>query len=130
MEETKDNSPVVQIEKLSDWQPVVMESKEPVILDCYAEWCAPCKKLEPILTQKVLALDGKIKLVKLNIDHHPSLSQGLNIRSIPALFLIFKGNIVDAITGMPEESKLDEFIQTGLGVGEVETSENIMAEVL
>ena len=72
-----------------------MESKIPVVLHCYAEWCKPCKKLEPILNQKIKDIDGKIKLVKLNIDDLPKLSSGLNIRSIPAVFLVYNGNIVD-----------------------------------
>lgn len=68
----------------------------PVVLDCYADWCAPCKKLEPILKEQVMALEGKVKMVKLNIDSFPSLSSGLNIRSIPAVFLIYKGNVIDS----------------------------------
>ena len=74
-----------------------MESKLPVVLDCYADWCQPCKKLDPILQEKIKEFEGKLKLVKLNIDNHPKLSSGLNIRSIPTLFLIFNGNIVDML---------------------------------
>ena len=86
---------ICELKTLADWQPKVMEQQVPIILDCYAEWCGPCKKLEPILTEKVKALEGRIKMVKLNIDDLPQLSEGLNIRSIPAVFLIYKGNIVD-----------------------------------
>lgn len=69
----------------------------PVVLDCYADWCQPCKKLDPLLKEKMEGFEGKLKLVKLNIDNHPQLSTGLNIRSIPTLFLIFNGNIVDML---------------------------------
>jgi len=71
------------------------ETSVPVILDCYADWCAPCKKLEPVLKERVKAVEGKLKLVKLNIDSFPKLSSGLNIRSIPTVLLIYRGRLVD-----------------------------------
>ena len=68
----KEASPISELQKLSDWQPEVMESTIPVILDCYAEWCAPCKTLDPRLTERVLSYkEGQLKLVKLNIDNFP-----------------------------------------------------------
>lgn len=92
---------------MEDWQTVVMESKVPVILDCFAEWCQPCTRLKPLLQQKVLAYEGKLKLVMLDIDSFPQLTQGLNIRSVPSVFLIYKGSIVDMFQGMPKEDQLD-----------------------
>ena len=76
---------------------MVMEQEIPIILDCYAEWCKPCKKLEPILEEKIKEFEGKMKMVKLNIDDLPKLTTGLGIRSIPQVFLIYKGNIVDVM---------------------------------
>ena len=73
----------------------------PILLDCYADWCAPCKKLEPLLKDIVQSFEGKVRMVKLNIDNLPQLSTALNIRSLPTVFLIFKGNIVDTFTGLP-----------------------------
>jgi len=73
-----------------------------------------------------MAHEGKLKLVKLNIDSFPQLTQGLNIRSVPSVFLIFKGQIVDMVQGMVEPEKLDEFINTGLLVAGIETNENLM----
>ena len=83
-----------------------MEQKLPIVLDCFAEWCAPCKKLEPVLKDIVLSFDGKLKMVKLNIDNLPQLSTGLNIRSLPTVFLIYKGNIIDTFSGIPSEERL------------------------
>ena len=60
-----------EISDYAQWRTHVMEANLPVILDCYAEWCAPCKKLEPILVEKVRSFQGKLKLVKLNIDDLP-----------------------------------------------------------
>ena len=67
----KEEGPVITLKAMEEWQSVVMDSNIPVVLDCYAEWCAPCKKLDPKLTEKVISYDGKIKLVKLNIDDFP-----------------------------------------------------------
>lgn len=77
-----------------------------------------------------MAHEGKLKLVKLNIDSFPQLTQGLNIRSVPSVFLIFKGQIVDMVQGMVEPEKLDEFINTGLLVAGIETNENLMQDVV
>ena len=61
-----------EVTTYQEWQPKVMDQKDtPVILDCYADWCAPCRKLTPILEEKAIANDGKFKLVKLNIDNLP-----------------------------------------------------------
>jgi len=71
MKAAKADTPIVELQQLSEWLPEVMTAETPVIVDCYAEWCAPCKKLDPKLTEKVLSYDGKLKLVKLNIDNLP-----------------------------------------------------------
>ena len=99
-------------------------------MDCYAEWCKPCKKIEPILREKIESLEGKVRMVKLNIDDYPQLSTGLNIRSIPAVFLIYKGNIVDTFSGVPETKLIDEFFNTALLLNEMQTDEGIMDNVM
>jgi thioredoxin-like negative regulator of GroEL len=127
----KEASPITELQKLSDWQPEVMESPVPVILDCYADWCAPCKTLEPRLREKVLSYkEGQLKLVKLNIDNFPQLSTGLNIKQIPAVFLIFKGNVVDMFQGLPEDKIFDEFFNTALLLNSMATDQNIMEDVM
>jgi len=61
-----------EINTMEEWVPKVMNCKDkPIILDCYADWCAPCKKLTPILEEVTLANSGKFKLVKVNIDNLP-----------------------------------------------------------
>ena len=106
-----------------------MESEIPVVLDCYADWCAPCKKLDPKLTEKVLSYDGQIKLVKLNIDNFPQLSSGLNIKSIPSVFLIFSGNIVDMFQGIPNDKTFDEFFNTAILLNNLQSNTEIMTDV-
>jgi len=131
IKEAKEASPITELQKLSDWQLEVMESPVPVILDCYAEWCAPCKTLDPRLTEKVLSYqEGQLKLVKLNIDSFPQLSTGLSIKQIPAVFLIFKGNVVDMFQGLPDDKTFDEFFQTALLLNSMATDQNIMEDVM
>lgn len=77
-----------------------------------------------------MELDGKLKLVMMDIDSFPKLTQGLNIRSVPSVFLIYKGNIVDMFQGMPQEDQLDKFLQTGIIVSSLETDTNVMAEAM
>jgi thioredoxin len=100
IEAVKEESSIEEIASYNDWKPKVMEElNKPIILDCYADWCQPCKKLTPILENLAQEHAGKFKLVKLNIDNLPQLAQGLNVKSIPALFLIYRGNIVDTMVG-------------------------------
>ena len=105
---------IVELSDYSQWQPQVMESKVPVVLDCYAEWCAPCKKLEPVLKEATLNMEGKVKLVKLNVDDLPQLSTGLSVRALPSVFLIFQGKVVDMFQGIPDSKKLEEFFASAL----------------
>ena len=69
-------------------------------------------------------------MVKLNIDDLPQLSTGLNIRSIPAVFLIYKGNIIDMFQGIPEAKTIDDFFNTAVLLDQMQTDESIMDDVL
>jgi thioredoxin-like negative regulator of GroEL len=91
-----------------------MASKVPVILQCYADWCNPCHKLRPIIEEKVRASEGRLKLVLINIDLLPKISDSLGVKNIPAVFLVNRGNVADHFTGVPALDKLDDFINTGL----------------
>lgn len=77
-----------------------MKADQPIILDAYASWCAPCKKLAPILEQAAVDNEGKFKLIKMDIDNLPQLATGLAVKQVPALFLIYRGNVIDTMVGM------------------------------
>lgn len=102
----------------------------PVVLDCYAEWCAPCKKLDPILKDATMSMEGKVKLVKLNVDDLPQLSNGLNVRQLPSVFLIFQGKVVDMFTGLESQARIEEFFTTALYLQNMQTDENVMQETM
>ena len=119
-----------EVTSIDQWTTKVMEVKDkPIILDCYADWCAPCKKLTPVLEQLTQQNEGKFKLVKVNIDNLPQLATALQVRSIPTLFLIYRGNVMDTITGV-DQTKLQEMIKTALLVEQAQHDESIMHTTL
>ena len=91
---------------------VIEESKrQPVLVDFWAEWCGPCKQLAPVLEKVVRATKGKVKLVKMDIDKHPSIPGQLGIQSIPAVFAFVNGQPVDGFLGALPESQVMAFIE-------------------
>ncbi len=93
-------------------QDVIAESaKQPVLVDFWAPWCGPCKQLGPILEKAVAASQGKVKLVKMNIDDHPDIAGQLGIQSIPAVIAFQRGQPVDGFVGALPESQIKQFLE-------------------
>src|ERR1700745_687548 len=91
---------------------VIEESKrQPVLIDFWAPWCGPCRQLTPILEKAVRAAKGKVKLVKMNIDDHPSIPGQMGIQSIPAVIAFVNGQPIDGFLGALPESQITAFIQ-------------------
>ena len=91
---------------------MIEESKrQPVLVDFWAEWCGPCKQLGPVLEKVVRAAKGKVKLVKMDIDKHPSIPGQLGIQSIPAVFAFVNGQPIDGFLGALPESQITAFIE-------------------
>ena len=86
----------------------------PVLLDCWAPWCGPCRSLTPLLEKLADAYQGRFVLAKLNSDDNPGLAGALKLRSIPAVFLLIGGQVVDQFTGALPEGKLREFLDKHL----------------
>jgi putative thioredoxin len=91
---------------------VIEESKrQPVLVDFWAEWCGPCKQLGPVLEKVVRAAKGKVKLVKMDIDKHPTIPGQLGVQSIPAVFAFVNGQPVDGFLGALPEGQITAFIE-------------------
>ena len=91
---------------------VIEASQEvPVVVDFWAPWCGPCKQLGPVIEKVVKSAQGKVKLVKINIDDSPEIAQQLRIQSIPAVFAFHQGQPVDAFVGAQSESQIKAFVE-------------------
>jgi putative thioredoxin len=95
---------------------VIEASRQSIVLvDFWAEWCGPCKQLTPIIEKVVRSYGGKVKLVKMNIDQHPSIPSQLRVQSIPMVFAFRDGRPLDAFQGAQPESQVRAFIDRILG---------------
>jgi len=95
---------------------VMAESRsQPVLVDFWAPWCGPCKQLAPVLEKIVREAKGAVKLVKMNIDEHPSIAGQLGIRSIPAVVAFVDGRPADVLMGAVPESEIRAFVKKFAG---------------
>jgi putative thioredoxin len=96
----------------ADFEKAVLERslEMPVLLDCWAPWCGPCRSLGPVLEKLVQAYGGRFALAKLNTDEAPQISSALQIRSIPLVVLFVGGRPVDQFVGALPEGKIREFL--------------------
>ncbi len=92
----------------------VLKSTQPVLVDYWADWCAPCKMIAPILDEIAEEYAGKIKVAKLNIDQNPATPPRYGIRGIPTLMLFKDGNVEATKVGALSKSQLTAFIDTNI----------------
>ena len=102
----------------SNFAQVVLQSPVAVILDCWADWCQPCKQLTPRLEAVVKAARGAVRLAKLNVDEQPAIAQQLQVRSLPTVFGIVGGRSVDAFQGMVPDDRLRAFMEKLISAAE------------
>ena len=96
-----------------NFQEKVMQQsmKTPVMIDFWADWCQPCKKLMPVLEQIVNSYKGKIKLAKINIDENKQMAEQMQIRSVPTVAIVYKGQPIDGFNGNIAKSEIEEKIK-------------------
>jgi len=89
----------------------VLNASTPAIIDFWAEWCAPCRQIAPIVKDLAGQYGGKLKVVKMNIDENPSTPGRYGVRAIPTVLAFKGGAVVGQITGARPKSAFDEMVQ-------------------
>ena len=98
----------------SEFEQEVTNSKEPVLIDFWAEWCGPCKMLGPIIEQLSVEMKDKIKIVKMNIDDNPEAPSSLGISSIPTMMIFKNGKPVATKIGAIPKNSIKAWIDSSL----------------
>lgn len=88
----------------------VTNSEIPVLVDFWAEWCGPCKQIGPSLEELAAEYDGKVKIVKVNVDENPNAPAKFGVRGIPALFMVKDGQVVSNKTGAAPKAAIADWI--------------------
>ncbi len=95
----------------SDFESEVLQADGPVLVDFWAEWCGPCKALAPLLEELSGEMEGKVKIVKVNIDDAPEAPGKYGVRGVPTLMIFKGGEIVDTRVGGLPKAQLTSWIE-------------------
>ena len=98
----------------ANFEKEVLESKEPVLIDFYADWCGPCKMMAPVVEKLAEKYEGKVKVGKVNSDDEPELAQMFQVMSIPNFVIIKDGKVVDRVIGAVPQKALAEKLDAQL----------------
>ena len=98
----------------ADFEAQVLKSDTPVLVDFWAEWCGPCKMIGPMVDELANTYAGKVKVVKLNIDHNPMTPRAYAVRGIPTLLMFKDGKVQATQVGAVGKAQLAQFIDRAL----------------
>lgn len=96
------------------FETVIKDSEVPVLVDFWADWCAPCKAMEPMLQEMSELMGGRVNFVKVNVDEARQIASRYHIQSVPTLLVFQEGRPVDTITGVPPRMNLLDRIEKHL----------------
>ncbi len=92
----------------AEFEAEVLQSDIPVLVDFWAPWCGPCKMLDPTVKQIAAEYEGKVKVVKVNVDEAPQVASKYQIMSIPTLLVFSEGSIKHQMVGVVNKAKISE----------------------
>jgi thioredoxin len=95
---TQSNKPII-VSDATFQSEVIDNSVRPILLDCWAPWCGPCRLIGPIMEQLAAESDGRYRVAKLNVDENPGTATQFQIASIPTMLIFKDGRLVDRIVG-------------------------------
>ncbi|MGI6308600.1 MAG: thioredoxin [Dethiobacteria bacterium] len=96
------------------FQEEISNSSEPVLVDFWASWCGPCRMVAPVLEDLAVDYDGKVKVLKVNVDENPDAASRYGIMSIPTMILFKNGEPVQTIVGFRKKEELKDIIDPRL----------------
>ena len=94
----------------TDFDSEVLKATGPVVVDFWAEWCGPCRQIAPALEEIAGSLNGKVKIVKLNVDENPQTASKYGVMSIPTLMIFKNGEMASRQVGAAPRQKLEQWI--------------------
>lgn len=98
----------------SNFENEVLKAKSTVLVDFWAQWCAPCRAVAPVLDELAVKYQGKFTVAKVNVDENPNIAAKLGILNIPTLIFFKNGEEVDRVVGLQPKAQLDAKIQKHL----------------
>jgi thioredoxin 1 len=99
----------------ANFESEVLKSSQPVLVDFWAPWCAPCRQLTPVVEQLAAENAGSVKIGKVNVDDNQDVALKYGIMGIPALLLFKNGEVVQKLSGVQPKPKLQEMIDEAKG---------------
>ncbi|MFI4957241.1 MAG: thioredoxin TrxA [Gammaproteobacteria bacterium] len=98
----------------SSFESDVLQANTPVLVDFWAEWCGPCKSIAPMLEEVAAEYQGKVRIVKINVDDNAETPRKYGVRGIPTLMLFVNGEVVQTKVGALTKAQLTAFLDTSL----------------
>lgn len=100
----------VHVMTAEGWDREVLQAPGLVLVDLWAQWCPPCRKMGPVIDELARVTDGRVTVGKLDVDQHPEVAERYGVRSIPTLLLFHEGKLVDKRVGAMPLEELQAFV--------------------